>query len=455
MMSPTSDLVVEKLGNLTSLISSGSTPKGGSETYLKEGPVMLIRSQNVRMDKLDLSDVAYITNEVDSTMARSQVKSGDVLLNITGASIVRVASFEVAGTRANVNQHVCIIRPKAERLFHGYLRHLIGTDVFQAEIDRLQHGGTRQALTFSQIADFNIPLPSTIEQRRISEVLDRAEELRAKRRAAIAQLDALTQAIFLDLFGDPVANPKEWPVVTLLGDVADIVSGITKGRKENGQQVRSIPYLAVANVQDKALDLSTIKTIDATEEEIRRYHLRMNDLLLTEGGDPDKLGRGTLWKGEVLECIHQNHIFRVRLTSKLLDPLFLNWLVGSERGKRYFLKSAKQTTGIASINMTQLRSYPLLMPPLELQREFARRIAAVEKLKSAGLKSPYLKAYVVARINPLRFVKAPKPGVKAPKASFDATFGKMIQKARDLDVSKVRQQDIAALGSMAPPAAED
>lgn len=383
MMSPTSDLVVEKLGNLTSLISSGSTPKGGSETYLKEGPVMLIRSQNVRMDKLDLSDVAYITNEVDSTMARSQVKSGDVLLNITGASIGRVASFEVAGTRANVNQHVCIIRPKAERLFHGYLRHLIGTDVFQAEIDRLQHGGTRQALTFSQIADFNIPLPSTIEQRRISEVLDRAEELRAKRRAAIAQLDALTQAIFLDLFGDPVANPKEWPVGTLLGDVADIVSGITKGRKENGQQVRSIPYLAVANVQDKALDLSTIKTIDATEEEIRRYHLRMNDLLLTEGGDPDKLGRGTLWKGEVLECIHQNHIFRVRLTSKLLDPLFLNWLVGSERGKRYFLKSAKQTTGIASINMTQLRSYPLLMPPLELQREFARRIAAVEKLKSA------------------------------------------------------------------------
>jgi len=383
VMSPTSDLVVEKLGNLTSLISSGSTPKGGSETYLKEGPVMLIRSQNVRMDKLDLSDVAYITNEVDSTMARSQVKSGDVLLNITGASIGRVASFEVAGTRANVNQHVCIIRPKAERLFHGYLRHLIGTDVFQAEIDRLQHGGTRQALTFSQIADFNIPLPSTIEQRRISEVLDRAEELRAKRRAAIAQLDALTQAIFLDLFGDPVANPKEWPVGTLLGDVADIVSGITKGRKENGQQVRSIPYLAVANVQDKALDLSTIKTIDATEEEIRRYHLRMNDLLLTEGGDPDKLGRGTLWKGEVLECIHQNHIFRVRLTSKLLDPLFLNWLVGSERGKRYFLKSAKQTTGIASINMTQLRSYPLLMPPLELQREFARRIAAVEKLKSA------------------------------------------------------------------------
>ena len=168
-----------------------------------------------------------------------------------------------------------------------------------------------------------------------------------------------------------------------MGDVADIVSGITKGRTVNGQRVRSVPYLAVANVQDKTLDLSVIKTIEATEDEIQRYRLRANDLLLTEGGDPDKLGRGTLWKGEVLECIHQNHIFRVRLTSDKLDPLFLNWLVGSERGKRYFLKSAKQTTGIASINMTQLRSFPLLVPPLAVQREFWRQIAAVDKLKSA------------------------------------------------------------------------
>jgi len=131
------------------------------------------------------------------------------------------------------------------------------------------------------------------------------------------------------------------------------------------------------------LNLTTVKTIEATASEITRYKLIKDDLLLTEGGDPDKLGRGTLWNDELPEGIHQNHIFRVRLTSPDLDPLFLNWLVGSQRGKKYFLRSAKQTTGIASINMTQLRGFPLLIPPLKLQREFALRVTAVERLKTA------------------------------------------------------------------------
>jgi type I restriction enzyme S subunit len=225
--------------------------------------------------------------------------------------------------------------------------------------------------------------PPLAEQRRIAEVLDRAEALRAKRRAALAQLDTLTQSIFLDMFGDPATNPKGWSESRTLGDVADIASGVTKGRKLTGQSTRPVPYLAVSNVQDRALSLSSIKTIEVTEVEIERYRLRKNDLLLTEGGDPDKLGRGSLWDDELPECIHQNHVFRVRLTATDLDALFLNWLVGSSRGKRYFLRSAKQTTGIASINMTQLRGFPLLVPPLDLQRAFAARVAAVERLKAA------------------------------------------------------------------------
>jgi type I restriction enzyme S subunit len=103
---------------------------------------------------------------------------------------------------------------------------------------------------------------------------------------------------------------------------------------------------------------------------------------LTEGGDPDKLGRGTLWTEQLPLSIHQNHVFRVRVISKTeIHPVFLNWIVGSPRGKSFFLKSAKQTTGIASINMTQLKSFPLLVPPFRLQAEFAKRVAAIEQLK--------------------------------------------------------------------------
>ena len=114
--------------------------------YLPKGPVMLIRSQNVRMNELRLDDVAYIDDEIDRSMGRTRVLAGDVLLNITGASIGRVAPFELEKIRANVNQHVCIIRPNTERLTTRYLSHLIASPHYQAMINRLQHGGTRQAL---------------------------------------------------------------------------------------------------------------------------------------------------------------------------------------------------------------------------------------------------------------------------------------------------------------------
>lgn len=233
----------------------------------------------------------------------------------------------------------------------------------------------------SEIRRIGFRLPSLPEQRRIADVLDRAEALRAKRRAALAELDALDESVFRNLIGDPVENPKNWDSSVVLGDVADIVSGITKGRKITGCETREIEYLAVANVQDRALALDTVKRIEATESEIRRYRLQKGDLLLTEGGDPDKLGRGTLWNDELPECIHQNHIFRVRLTNDRLHPLFVSRLVASQRGKRYFLRAAKQTTGIASINMTQLRDFPLLIPPQSVQQQFAKQIAVVEKLK--------------------------------------------------------------------------
>lgn len=237
------------------------------------------------------------------------------------------------------------------------------------------------------LADFRIPLPPLSEQRRIANILDKADAMRAKRRAAFGQLETLKQSIFVEMFGDPHANSKGWPDNARLGDVAEVVSGITKGRDANGRITREIPYLAVVNVQDRSLDLSVVKTIQATDEEIQRYRLLPGDLLLTEGGDPDKLGRGTLWNGEINECIHQNHIFRVRLTVDYIDAKYLNWLVGSVRGKRYFLKSAKQTTGIASINMAQLRNFPLLLPPMSLQQEFAIRLQKVEHQGRKQLKS--------------------------------------------------------------------
>jgi type I restriction enzyme S subunit len=213
-------------------------------------------------------------------------------------------------------------------------------------------------------------------------VLDQVDALRAKRHEAIALLDLLARSIFTSLVGDVIKNDRGWNDGRTLGDVAEIVSGITKGRKLPAGTMRVVPYLAVANVQAMRLEMAEVKTIDATKAEIKRYALMRNDLVLTEGGDPDKLGRGTLWREELPECIHQNHIFRVRLRpDSEIVPLYLNWLIASERGRRYFLKSAKQTTGIASINATQLREFPLLEPPPDLQRSLADQLVQVDAVK--------------------------------------------------------------------------
>ena len=242
-------------------------------------------------------------------------------------------------------------------------------------------GGAQPNISQGLVQQTPVFLPPLDEQRRIAAILDQADALRRKRREAIAKLDALEHSTFEALCGDPVTNSKGWEEGIELGQVADIVSGITKGRKVDGKATRTVPYLAVANVQDRRLALTSVKDIEATEGEIERYRLQRDDLLLTEGGDPDKLGRGALWSEEIPEAIHQNHVFRVRLVSDRLNPVYLNWLVGSRRGKQYFLRAAKQTTGIASINMGQLKRFPLLVPPIEIQRQFAALVANIGEQK--------------------------------------------------------------------------
>lgn len=164
--------------------------------------------------------------------------------------------------------------------------------------------------------------------------------------------------------------------------IADIVSGITKGRKTKEKDLREVPYMAVSNVKDGYIDWTTIKTIMATEKEIEQYRIQPNDILMTEGGDPDKVGRGALINEVPEDCIHQNHIFRVRLNEKV-NPTYFEAYLQQPFTKRYFLKSAKQTTGIASINMTQLRNTPVIVPPIELQNQFADFVVLTDKSKYA------------------------------------------------------------------------
>ena len=171
--------------------------------------------------------------------------------------------------------------------------------------------------------------------------------------------------------------------ISSLEDVAEIQTGLSKSSSRQGDFVL-MPYLRVANVQDGHFDLSEVKEIEVPRESVKRFRVKAGDILLTEGGDFDKLGRGAVWRGEIKDCVHQNHIFVVRPNSNKLDGRFLAYQTQGPRGRSYFQSCSKQSTNLASINSTQLRQFPTLLPPLPEQRKIAEILStwdeALEKL---------------------------------------------------------------------------
>jgi type I restriction enzyme S subunit len=365
-----------QIGAVTKIVS-GSTPKSGNPAFWGGSIPWATPTDLSGLETKELSATGRkITKEGYESCSANMLPARSVLFSSRAPIGLVAINKEPVCTNQGFKSFV----PDTARLSSDFLYWWLKCN--RASLEHLGRGATFKEVSKSIIETVEIPLPPLDEQKRIAAILDAADALRAKRRQSIAQLDALIQSTFLDLFGDPVTNPMGWDDSTLLSNMAEIVSGVTKGRKLNGKNAREIPYLAVANVQDKHLKLDAVKSIEATDEEIEKYRLLKNDLLLTEGGDPDKLGRGSLWNDGLPVCIHQNHIFRVRIISTNIIPIYLNWLIGSQRGKKYFLRSAKQTTGIASINMTQLKAFPMLTPPLPLQQKFAAIVESIERQKT-------------------------------------------------------------------------
>lgn len=179
--------------------------------------------------------------------------------------------------------------------------------------------------------------------------------------------------------------PARWCWATV-DQLTDVAGGVTKGRDLTGRTTTTLPYLRVANVQRGYLDLDVIKTIAIPVEEVHRYLLHVGDVVLTEGGDADKLGRAALWQGQITACAHQNHIFRARMMDDGVLPPWLVVYLNSEQGQAYFRRAAKQTVNLASINLTQLRACPMPLPPLAEQHqivaEVERRLSVVAEVEA-------------------------------------------------------------------------
>lgn len=271
-----------------------------------------------------------------------------------------------------------LARPKSGAVLAEYLHFWLRTDSARSMIRYIVKG---IHLYPKDVAHLEVPWVPNPQQHRIVDLLSRAEGIVRLRHEAEKKAAEIIPALFLDLFGDPATNPKGWDELRL-GDIAEVVSGVTKGRKFGDRQTIEVPYLRVANVQAGRLDLSEMKMIEVLPKEVAHLALQHGDVMLTEGGDFDKLGRGALWEHDIQNCIHQNHVFRVRLNQALARPEFFVIYLQASKAREYFLRSAKRTTNLASINMTQLRALPVVLPPMDLQAKFVESFEATRSIQS-------------------------------------------------------------------------
>lgn len=169
--------------------------------------------------------------------------------------------------------------------------------------------------------------------------------------------------------------PAGWASATL-GELCDVIGGITVDAKRGGPGHVEVPYLRVANVQRGRLDLAKMRTILVPEAKLEALTLQHGDVLLNEGGDRDKVGRGWVWEDQLPQCVFQNHVFRARVRDDVVCPYFLS-LYLNEFGRDYFLTGAKQTTNLASISLSAVKGAPVVVPP---RAEQDRIVAAVNTL---------------------------------------------------------------------------
>ena len=321
----------------------------------------------------------HLSPEAIANNRAAIAKKNSLLVVVRSGILAHTFPVAIAGRDVAFNQDLKALRVVSSATTPRYLFRFLQASSPQILTHGTKRGATVHSLQSGFLESLPVPLPSLAEQERIVNLLDEADELRKLRAQADRRTNALIPSLFQEMIDE---NAKKTHDRVKLEQIAEVVSGVAKGRKFNGRLPVEVPYLRVANVQAGHLDLSEIKTIQALPEEVEELALRKGDVLLTEGGDFDKLGRGAMLEYDLPNCIHQNHVFRVRVEQSKLNPIYFAKFLLTGEARGYFLGCAKRTTNLASINMTQLRALPVPLPPLPLQKEFAARVSEIRAVEA-------------------------------------------------------------------------
>jgi len=427
-----------RMEDIITRISNGITER---QTKDNTG-LMVTRIETISKGTIDLSRVGYLKDLSSEEIEKYKLLPGDILFSNINSDLHlgKTAIFLSNSLTLIHGMNLLLIRPNEDLICPKILHYLCNHYRFSGSfISIAQHAVNQSSINQLKLRNFSLPLPPLPEQQaivsKIEQLFSDLDNGINNFRKAQAQLKLYRQSVLkaacegklvpteaelahaegrdyeaADVllarilkerhekwngkgkYKKPEAPdtnvlsplPKGWCWVRL-DSLAALKGGITKDQNRKVADARKIPYLRVANVQRGYLDLSEIKEIEAQEAVISELLLKPGDILFNEGGDRDKLGRGCIWNGEIKECIYQNHIFRARIYSTDISNKIISWF-GNTFGQRYFMKEGKQTTNLASINLTKLSAFPVPLPPLSEQRrivaEVERRLSVCDKMET-------------------------------------------------------------------------
>jgi type I restriction enzyme, S subunit len=388
-----------QLGDLASTIANSFVdgPFGSDLKvcdFFDNGEARVIQLQNIGIGSFFDINHKYIDGEKYKVLIRHETLPNDIVIAKMADPVGRACIVPPLSDKFMIVADCMRLRPNQKLTNNYFLMWALNSHIVRGQAEKLATGTTRQRISLSNAKKLIIPLPPLPEQRAIAHVLSTVRQsIEATERVIVAAKELKRSLMkYMFTFGpvpidqaDQVSTkdtdfgrvPQAWSI-NALEKCAYVQTGTAKGRKYGKAQTIIVPYLRVANVQDGYLDLTDIKQISIKDSEFNKYQLQPGDVLMTEGGDFDKLGRGYIWRGEIKNCIHQNHIFAVRVNREVLMPEYFAYLIQSDYGKAYFLKVAHRTTHLASINSTKLKAFPALIPTLEEQNRIISALAGLD-----------------------------------------------------------------------------
>ena len=326
---------------------------------------------------------AYSRGEVfgeETTYPRlAAAKLGDVIINKIWTRKGSIAVIDDATQGLYCSPEFPLFEIDPTKAIPAWIKYVTQQPGFWLECENASPGTSgKNRITPERFLEIGIPLPPLPVQRWIADALASVDEWLEVSTAQAESLKSMKMS-----FIDRILSKMDTEAASVtLSDVGILQTGLQIGKKYQ-DALKEYPYLRVANVKDGYIDTDIIKVVEIPESEASRRMLKAGDVLITEGGDADKLGRGSIWQGQVENCLHQNHVFAFRPNKRKLLPEYLALALRGAAAKSYFLSSAKQTTNLASINSTQLKAFSLRVPSLKSQKQAVQEAQQLDNWISA------------------------------------------------------------------------